>query len=996
MSDTGKQSPLGINFQGSALANVGLTINKIAASYMGSSKTNADYQFGKIVQDTILRLQTHGIRDAYVRNLVSRTGASDVYDNLINIGSGSIPALGNSSPPTYKVADPSGIWTTTAVKFGEQKVSPSLPGPANSGYALTSNTDQGQQATWYPYTGHSSTNPNTSITQWGYLRLHALQAWNEFNWNGEQLQWNTPEYKEFLSSFLTADSFVSYANQATFAMHNSKKFLEGTYSNMNDLISADISGVSLASWDWGSDLINLGKALDLSTIDSFGLPSNLLMTLYKNNAMTSDIVLALLAAELTHGEITSISTGTAGQVPLETEQKIYGAFSIISGSSLVNIISVLNCKTRGLTSLSDLLSIKKLFPTSYQTLTVPIYNIAPGPTNSKTYYLIYTNSGLNPQLISSAVSEIVGIQTLPGSPSTTSSTSEGTNYTKLAAGFGSYLYNVLPAEDAVAAGAFSYSMMQIRNIKYCDIETFAQVVRANETISGLNLVNGTDKPTDQSLANQSTTLCSLGSGVYGTYTMSDLFGCMSGLPYPWQLIYQRIKQIETTKLRNIYRENFLAITWEGAEITVIPETREVPIPDTDPVEFQTEYRVGSFVVSSPGGGYGRGTAPDPIITTSNGGAGTSIVGINDATAGSNGTGTFGRITSVTVTNQGSWQPTPPTATIESPPTANLAVQANGSVATGGVNTASGTNPWPEPMNTIIQAYIDQANTEIVSIRNSKPGISKLLNSYWDVCGEQLAREQRTRYIAFSPVAIIPTESSTVIRKDYFSNPYPFSQYTFTDSVPQLAQDTKPHMAVQTLEAISDMATIGGQSLVALMRESRNKNRMLEAGINQDNAIPDSLVSTDIKEITANGVMLDPDSQLGYSLPAWPNNIKPRGYIDVDANKNTRFANTESFSPGDIITVTENTQSVVVNTLVPVGPISFDPTGQLSFDPTGPTAFDGESILYPYIISAPIDTNPAIPVNLDARYTSSTLLPSSLSVQDAIDQVIECNCDCWID
>jgi hypothetical protein len=39
--------------------------------------------------------------------------------------------------------------------------------------------------------------------------------------------------------------------------------------------------------------------------------------------------------------------------------------------------------------------------------------------------------------------------------------------------------------------------------------------------------------------------------------------------------------------------------------------------------------------------------------------------------------------------------------------------------------------------------------------------------------------------------------------------------------------------------------------------------------------------------------------------------------------------------------------------------------------------------------------PSIPTNLNPLYTNSTLLPASLSVQDAIDKVIECNCDCWI-
>ena len=55
MSNTGEQSPLGVNVQGSILNNEGFTINPIAASYMGSSKTNGDYTFGSLVQNTVLR-----------------------------------------------------------------------------------------------------------------------------------------------------------------------------------------------------------------------------------------------------------------------------------------------------------------------------------------------------------------------------------------------------------------------------------------------------------------------------------------------------------------------------------------------------------------------------------------------------------------------------------------------------------------------------------------------------------------------------------------------------------------------------------------------------------------------------------------------------------------------------------------------------------------------------------------------------------------------------
>lgn len=980
MSDSGKQSPLGVNVQGSILNNQGFTINPVAASYMGSSKTNNDYTFGSLVQNTVLRLQTLGINDGYVRNLLTRTNSTDTYDNLINIGATSIPALGNSKPPTYDVTDPSGIWTTLALNYAAQKgVSPRWPGPANSGYALTSNTDQGQEATWFPYTGAVNDNINTSISQWGYIRLHALQAWYEFNWNASDVDWANPEYKEFVSSFLTADSFVNNSNQNILAMYNSKEFLNGVYSNMSDLITADIAGISLATWDFGSDLVNLGNAIDLSTIDSFGLPSDLLRNLYKNNAVNTDITLALLASGLTNTEITSILNGRSGYISKQSQQRIYGAFSYITGESLRNTLAVLKCKTKDIESLSDLLSVRKLFPNSYQTLTVPVYNISPGPTNSKTYYLIFTNDGLNSQLTSPAIVDIIGTQTLAGEPPIVDSTVDGTNFNEIPKGFGSYLYGIIPLVDAVSAGAFSYSMQQVRNIKYCDMEAFAQVVRSMETIAGLPLTNGTNVPVDETLATSGLGVSALGSGLYGSYTMSDFFGCMSGLPYPWERIFTRIKELQTTKLANIYRENFLAITWEGAGVSVQYSTSVVEDP---PGIFTTYYTVTGVTLTDSGGGYGRGSAPAPTITISGGSGATAIctIGTNDGDAGSNGTGTFGRVTSVTLTSAGSPSVTIPTISIEYPPTDTLAVQSNGNVATGGTNSASGTVAWPATMNAVVQDYIDQANAEISAIRDNNPITSVILNTYWNICGTQLKTEQRARYIAIPPVAVIPTDSSTIVRKDYFLNLYPTSLNIFTDSVPSLAQNTRPHMSAQTLEAIADLTTVGGQSLVALMRESRNKTRLLEVGINQDNTINDELTSNQLKQLTTNGVLSDPTSDLGYTLPAWSANKNTRLIYPVPNGifANGLFNQATELSFGDITPIIENQPNPVVSTLVPVGPELEQPISE------------------PYIISVPIQVNPAIPPQLDTQYTSSTLLPASLNIQEAIDKVIECNCDCWVD
>lgn len=365
MSDTAKQSPLGVNALNSLLQNIGFNINPIMVKYVGASNAIDDTgtTLGSVVNDTCLQKLTAAINDAYTRGLVDST----TYKNLITIGSTTIPALGNSPPTTFD-------WT---------------------GYP-----------NWAPQWG---TSPSTrEVTQWGYTRLFALQGYNEFNYNSGLSNIDDPGYKDFLSGFMSTYSFMSYSNSTILSVTNSETFLDGTYSNMDDLISGDITGVSIATTLFGQDLITSGKAVNLRSISTFGLPSNLLETLQQNNALTKSISLAIIASGISVAELGQI-LGNIENITTAQQRKIYGAFGIIVGQDLKDIMISLNCKTTGLESLNDLLNPQKLFPNSYQSLTVPVYNVQGGPANSKIYYPIYTTTGVNSNLTSPTVNNQFGV-----------------------------------------------------------------------------------------------------------------------------------------------------------------------------------------------------------------------------------------------------------------------------------------------------------------------------------------------------------------------------------------------------------------------------------------------------------------------------------------------------------------------------------------------------------------------------------------------------------
>lgn len=1134
MADTGKQSPLGVNLESSILQDTGFRINPVAEEHMGISKQNSQYTFGKLVSKTCLRLLTWSIHDGYNRGQPG--GASPytltnaTYDNLIRIGSYPNyvnPFLGNSKPVTYYKVDLSNMWCSPSGGTGSIVGG---VGQATTGFAISGNTGQGQTATWLPY---DTSNPNRSVTQWGYIRLHALQAWYEFNYNGiisGGLATSNPQYKEFCASFMQADGFLSYSNQAIFAIDDSNKFLEGVYSNMPDLMTADIAGVCRSLKEFGADLMALGKSLSLADLQNFGKPSNLLKTIYQNNATTQELTLALLGAGLSEVDIDNIGFGLQSVVTPIQEKQIYGAFLVIAGANLTQILIPLNCSTANLTSLADLLNVRKMFPNSYGALTVPTYNSSPGPTNSKTYYLIYSGNGVNPLLTSPAISTQVGNLSPPGLPQTTDATSQSSttevNIQDEPIGFGSNLLNILPTDLAIAAGAFSYSMLQVRNITKADIQIFSQVVYSLETNFGLNLTNGElGKPINQNLVTTGQNIMGLGSGPKGSYTMSDFFGCMSGLPYPWIDAYNQIVALQTRKLFNIYNQLFLAVTWEKAFLIItqnpfyvnvqsyIPPDPLATPPYAGQPRIDTLWYTVTISIGSDGGGYGRGTAPKPLVKIFPNNVRASVVcnfmGTNDTDAASIGGGTFGRV-DFAINNGEAYQygtsvqmsDSPPALNppaeyiqVEAPPVGTLPVAANGDISRSGRNSTgdiyttilvtTGEPGWQNPMNDVVQGYINQANEEISYIETNKKTQSRNLLITSNLFGTQLTREQRARFIGLPPVPI---------PRDPWINIYPTTLYVFTDNLPTYAQNTLPHMHVQTLEAISNVNTVGGQSIVGAMRTERNQARLARVGIQLDNNLASDLAGISQANTTAlvlngtapvalptNGI-LNITTNENFTLPAWVTNydaagnlIYPKSPFIYSANTGVTIA-TGSFVGGSTVTLLSGNSNInIVSTAVPTGPYT-SPVNTFTIDTvdrnrtssnadllnckvdTGPNTnnsnlvvltlksgkklflsldnianvqkvvsnaiLNGEtgneeihvceiilSTIQPptqlppiggtFISTTPVAlgsfayANPALPINLDGTYISGALLPSTPNITEAIANVIECNCDCWV-
>jgi hypothetical protein len=430
------------------------------------------------------------------------------------------------------------------------------------------------------------------------------------------------------------------------------------------------------------------------------------------------------------------------------------------------------------------------------------------------------------------------------------------NIQVLPVGFGSYLNGILPPDVATACGAFSVSMRQVKKIKNVPVEKFAQVVANLETTKNLDLIGGTDIPVDTSLVSSAVDLIALGSGPNGTYTVSDFFGCMSGLPYAWSDIQNLITQIQTTSLSTIY----------GSLYTTI---------------------AAGPISSDPG----------------------------DITA----------------------------------------------------------------YNNAIQSLISNAEAEILNIYNSNIAAATLLNTLYDYAGTQLTIEQTARNTALSPVPYPGRDPNL--------SQYPTTIYSFVDTIPIYAEDTAPHMTAQTIEAIADWNTVGGQSIIGMLRQARNEARLSKAGIPLDNTISDELPESTTDALIANGTApttsnVGVTTSLGQftfpSIPSLEAPPSPSGFFDPNIGYQVSASVTNTTSLGQLLNaVTPPVPQA--GPVVVLGPGSPLDAGQAD----EPGSFAGSSY------------KNLIPPNLDTAFTSKVLSPAVLSVPEAIDQVITCNCDCWV-
>ena len=256
------------------------------------------------------------------------------------------------------------------------------------------------------------------------------------------------DFGKFAQAFGAAQGYISLTNNIinSAVNVNSTDYLGPTFSNQNNLITADIAKVNLAFPAFGADLADTGDLIAFDNLSQFGTPSGLLQQLARQgrmlNGSTPCVTAALRAQGLTDQNISDLVNNnvqslfnpqglTANQFD-RLQKRCYPALVNVTGSCLQDVLDILNCTLPNIETMADLLNPVKLFPTSYSSLTLPTPS---GPV------LIYDTTG--------AVNSVI-------TPILNSGTVTPTGCDDLA--------KIIPAANAAANRALQIAFQQVKGI----------------------------------------------------------------------------------------------------------------------------------------------------------------------------------------------------------------------------------------------------------------------------------------------------------------------------------------------------------------------------------------------------------------------------------------------------------------------------------------------------------------------------------------------------
>ena len=188
--------------------------------------------------------------------------------------------------------------------------------------------------------------------------------------NQASTDFGSGDISKFVQAMNLSLAYGQVTNQFINSAVNSQTYLGNTFTNMNNMITGDVTLVNLATTPFGADLLKLGYLIDLNNLGNLGSPLALVQRIVSLAGNIPVLTVYFLAAGVPQEVVTSFNDPTAS-VTDSVQKLMYRAMTNITGDALTQILTLLKITTTGLSTMADLLNPVLLFPNSYQSLTAP-------------------------------------------------------------------------------------------------------------------------------------------------------------------------------------------------------------------------------------------------------------------------------------------------------------------------------------------------------------------------------------------------------------------------------------------------------------------------------------------------------------------------------------------------------------------------------------------------------------------------------------------------
>ena len=266
---------------------------------------------------------------------------------------------------------------------------------------------------------------------------------------------------QFGQGFVAVQGYIATTNQYINSSVNANQYLGPLFTNIDDLVTANIASMTTDLPGYGVDLANQGNLWNMGKLDLYGTPAGLIQQISAlagiRGRTVPDLQNALISMGLSTTNIADLvndnrvglnnPTGLTQNEFDKLQLLAYNATTMISGDALIQILDILGVTTPNIDSLDDLLNPVIMFPLSYASLQTPSPNGA---------VPIFNSTGA----VNSNVAPIVN------------------SYLPTASGCDE-LGKIIPPAQATANKAIQVSFQQINNIPTTTLPRLAEAVLGN-------------------------------------------------------------------------------------------------------------------------------------------------------------------------------------------------------------------------------------------------------------------------------------------------------------------------------------------------------------------------------------------------------------------------------------------------------------------------------------------------------------------------------------